>query len=142
MQEVLKQWKATLQKEKRKLRVKQLEALSNEPPTLEEVTQLVDCDKVWVDFDEVCTRAKCSEPVGMAALNWCSLLMTATTSYKSYMYQRPGAIANCTFDELEAAKLVIWEGAKVHVYMISVHDHRLGGRGQPSWCWMEWISTG
>jgi len=38
--------------------VKQLEALSKKPPTLEEVTQLVDCDKVWVDFDEVCTRAK------------------------------------------------------------------------------------
>ena len=110
MQEVLLQWKATLRKEKRKLSVKRLEALSSEPLSLEEVTQLVECDEAWENFDEICTRAKRGEPVATEALNRCSALMATTILYKSW--QRPGAIANCTCDELKAAKLVTQNGTK------------------------------
>ena len=125
MQEVLLKWKSTLRKEKRKLQAKRLEALSNEPLSLEEVTQLVDSDTVWEDFDDICTRAKRGEPITTAALNRCSLLIAATILFKSW--QRPGAIANCTFTELKAAKLVTEGGRKV--YIVSVHDHKTGRSG-------------
>ena len=86
------------------------------------MTQLVDCDRVWEDFDDICTRAKRGEPIATAALNRCSLLIAANILYKSW--QRPGAIANCTFTELKAAKLVTQDGKKV--YIISVHNHKTG----------------
>ena len=85
---------------------KRLEALSS----LEEVTQLVECDEAWENFEEICTRAKPGEPVATEALNRCSVLMATTILYKSW--QRPGAIANCTCDELKAAKLVTQNGTK------------------------------
>jgi len=74
VQEVLLQWKATLCKEKRKLSAKRLEALSS----LEEVTQLVECDEAWENFEEICTRAKHGDPVATEAVNCCSVLMATT----------------------------------------------------------------
>jgi hypothetical protein len=52
MMEIISGWKSTLRRQKRVLRKKRLSKLSSENLSLAEVTSLLDCNLLWVHFDE------------------------------------------------------------------------------------------
>ena len=92
----------------------------------------MDSDEVWTDFDDICTRTKRGEVVSNAAVNRCSLVITAAILVESW--QRPSAITNCTFNELKAAKLVT-RGMEQRCTTSAATIIKLGGRGWRSFCW-------
>ena len=51
-------WKATLRKDKRKVRAKYIEETPNEGLSFDEVNQLVECSQMWEEFDDICCEGR------------------------------------------------------------------------------------
>lgn len=124
--EIIRGWKGTLRKDKRRLRKRRLQELSCQSLSLSEVSALLECKKVWIDFDSVCTRASRQEVLPVSALDGCSIAVAASILYKNW--QRPGAVANATLQEFRECKLV-QKDETTPLYVVSVREHKTALEG-------------
>ena len=93
--EIISGWKSTLRRRKRVLCKKRLSELSSESLSLAEVTSLLDCNLLWVHFDEACQSAEHNGPsLTTVKMDRVSIALAGSLLYKNW--QRPGAIANAT----------------------------------------------
>ena len=125
MEDVIGGWKATLRKSKRKLRKSRLQQLSSELLSLDEVSALLKCDRVWADFHSTCSEVKSRVPVPSASLDQATTVLAGSLLYKNW--QRPGAIVNATRDEFSTAK-VCREG-KETFFVMGVVNHKTAMEG-------------
>ena len=116
-------WKATLQKQKRKLQANRLDALSRLPLDLNSVTQVVENSLMWRTFERVVRRSRSGEEVSAEELKVAMGAVTISSLYKSW--QRPGVAANCTVEEFWQT---VHEPQK-EVYVVSVKVHKTGSLG-------------
>ena len=122
MEEVLAGWKGTICKEKRKLRKKRLQQLSSEDLSLPEVSLLLDCERIWRQFDKACTQALRKQPLPTALLDQCP---AGSLLYKNW--QRPGAVANATLEEFCGCEVVVEDGRPSYVMSAVNHKTSLDG---------------
>ena len=129
MLEVLKGWKNTLRKEKRKLQHRRLEELSCQDHSLDEVNALIDNQGMWREFELTCSRARRGETMSTALLNQSTVMLAASILFKNW--QRPGALENVTIQEFRMAKLVPKKEKDVYgpTYIVSVRDHKTALQG-------------
>ena len=122
MENVVVGWKNTLRKQQRKLRKKRLQELSSETLSLEEAASLLECHKLWTDFNETCVAAERKEAVSTRALDRSTICLAGSLLLKNW--QRPGAVANATLKEFEDSKLI-----SEILYVLSVENHTTSMEG-------------
>ena len=76
-------WKKTLQKEKRRLRKVWLQKLSCESLSLDEITALLDSQKLWAHFNATCLEAERDQPVAASCLDQAAVVLAASLLYKN-----------------------------------------------------------
>ena len=124
--ELISVWKTTLRRQKSILREKRLSELSSETLSRAEITSLLDCNPLWVHFDETCKAAECNTPaLTTAKLDQASVVLAGSLLYKNW--QRPGAIVNATLTEFENANVV--RTGDETVFVMKVVDHKTGSKG-------------
>ena len=124
--ELISVWKTTLRRQKSILREKRLSKLSSETLSLAEITSLLDCNPLWVHFDETCKAAECNTPsLTTAKLDQASVALAGSLLYKNW--QRPGAIVNATLTEFDNANVV--RTGDETVFVMKVVDHKTGSKG-------------
>ena len=116
-------WKKTLRKEKRRLRKVRLQKLSCESLSLDEITALLDSQKLWAHFNATCLEAERDQPVAASCLDQAAVVLAASLLYKNW--QRPGALVNATVKEFEDCKVM----EKGGIYIMSVENHKTAVEG-------------
>ena len=112
---MLREWKKTLRREKRRLRKVRLEKVSAEQLSLDETTALLDHKPLWKDF-----RGK-SVPV--RSLDQAAVVLAGSLLYKNW--QCPGAIVNATLEEFENATCMTDKS----LYIMHVEEHKTAMEG-------------
>ena len=126
MEDTIRGYKKTLRKSKQKRVEERLEHFSETPMSLSEVTAVVENESLWADFDNIIERAQKMENVSSAELNRCTLSVAALLLYKNW--QRPGAVCNCTMEDLKNARVLLGEGEE-GLFQISVKEHKTSIKG-------------
>ena len=92
MEAKLDSWKRQLRRQKKKLSLQRLDALSTSSLTLADVTKVVDNVKMWGRFDRAVTKARAGEDVEdlKFAMGACSIALL----YKNW--QRQGVVMNAS----------------------------------------------
>jgi hypothetical protein len=76
-------WKTTLRKDKRRLRKVRLQKLSEESLSLDEVSQLLDCRQLWIEFNDTCLGARRREAVAASRLDEAAVVLAGSLLYKN-----------------------------------------------------------
>lgn len=126
MEETIAGWKATLRKQKGKLRKRRLQDLSCEQLSLDEVTALLNCKLLWSHINDVYLAAERMKPIPANSLDMCAVALAGSILFKNW--QRPGAVCNATLREYETAKVMNQEVGKPLVVM-SVERHKTSMEG-------------
>ena len=117
MEAKLDSWKRQLRRQKKKLSLQQLDALSTSSLTLADVTKVVDNVKMWGRFDRAVKKARAGEDVEdlKFAMGACAIAFL----YKNW--QRQGVVMNM---------LEYQEGLIINKCLIvSVNEHKTGSLG-------------
>ncbi len=117
----IKLWKRTLREKKKALQVRRLEEISEQDLTLDDITAVVDNDRMWLKFSEIVDKAKKGSDIPDEDLKVAMGIVMINVKLKSF--SRPSAIANCTVDEYQRATRC--DGSTV----IKVYNHKTGHRG-------------
>ena len=125
MELVLNGWKSTLRKEKRKLQKVRLQKLSSECLSLEEVSTLLECQLLWMHFNQTCIDSERQAAISGSRLDQATIALAASLLFKNW--QRPGAVTNATVNEFEAAKVIVKGGEPLYVMSVEHHKTSLEG---------------
>ena len=125
MDETIHAWKRTIRVQRRKKAEARIEDLSATPLSLDEVSAVVECERMWADLQQTVEKLETGENVSEVAINRSTISVAGLLMYKSWV--RPGAVCNCTLEEYEQVKVVKEKGEDV--FVIRVKEHKTGIAG-------------
>ncbi len=101
---------------KQQKRHAQMEALSNTPLSLEDISAVVDNVDIWVHFDRTAQDCKRGKVVSNHDLTLTTAALAALLTFKNW--QRPGAAANLKVSEVNQATQVDVQGQQLLVIKV------------------------
>lgn len=81
-----------------------MEEFSSKPMSLNEVTAVVESKAMWERYANVTQRMKRGEQVSKEDAKICVMAVASLLLFSGW--QQPGAVENCTMEELERRRLV------------------------------------
>ena len=118
--EVMRKWKYTLRKEKKKLAHKRLEELSDSKGKLDlsSIKKFINDKDIWEKFNGCITSRKKLKPLEPDDCKFCMAACMVATLYESW--QRPSAVDSCTLEQYKRGTFVN------EIYVVGVLDHKTG----------------
>lgn len=117
----LSQWKTVLRREKKRLNMTRLERDSNQLPSFDTVSEVVDSKKLERTFNRIVEEKREGNEVGEEDLQLAMAAVAIPLMFQSS--SRPGAVANMTIDEFERGSLAD------DLFIVSVAEHKAGIKG-------------
>ena len=77
-------WKATLRKQKVKLRKRWLQDMSCEQLSLDEVTAFLDCKLLWCHINDVYLVVERGKPMSISTLDMCTIALAGSVVFKNW----------------------------------------------------------